>query len=445
MPWVVVWILFSIWAFGILKGYFGEYADDLPPDAMELSLINFDRSKRVEDSVANDPQILRWLLGSSDDQEESEQWILDGLEYLDEQNLLDPEGRSLLGLIRSDLGETVDLDAIPIPIYRDVLSDVTPQTRDVEKLAKKLSSHQGKWWDAEIARKIVSKGDPSGKLQAALTIQDQLDQTLKWRAMVVNGTFWLIYLMGACFVPYAYRKLKTGWMAARHFRPIRYHSRWEPSLILAVFLGCDIVADKAIDGLYSVAGTFDTGYYFDAGADLIWRMIPPLLAAGILFARPRHVLRAFGMNRWPDWRIVLVAFALLAGIGFVQSELMGSYGSFDPTGNLDSMEIGWRGLIYGLLSSAVAAPIAEEMFFRGLLARGLEKRYGFPVAAICVTGLFALVHFYDWYGFVSVAVFGFTALVIYRATGSLINSIALHALYNFSIILPAWVIYYSHL
>jgi membrane protease YdiL (CAAX protease family) len=59
--------------------------------------------------------------------------------------------------------------------------------------------------------------------------------------------------------------------------------------------------------------------------------------------------------------------------------------------------------------------------------------------------VFSMIHFYGAYGFISVAIFGFSCALMYAGTGSLISVIALHGLYNLSIKLPEWIFYHAKL
>jgi membrane protease YdiL (CAAX protease family) len=78
---------------------------------------------------------------------------------------------------------------------------------------------------------------------------------------------------------------------------------------------------------------------------------------------------------------------------------------------------------------AVGAPIVEELFFRGLLLRGLLGRA--PVAvAVVVTGLlFALAHF-EALQFPGLAAFGVVLGLLAWRTGRLGPGIAAHAAFN---------------
>lgn len=86
-------------------------------------------------------------------------------------------------------------------------------------------------------------------------------------------------------------------------------------------------------------------------------------------------------------------------------------------------------LFLALLAGAVVAPICEELFFRGMLYRYLLRRW--PVwAAIGVSAsIFAVLHFIP----MLIPVFLFMGLLLtiqYEITGSLTNSMLLHAAGN---------------
>ena len=94
-----------------------------------------------------------------------------------------------------------------------------------------------------------------------------------------------------------------------------------------------------------------------------------------------------------------------------------------------------------LLSSVLVAPLAEEMFFRGVLLGSLSRRWGFAVSATVSTGAFALIHVPQVGGYhvalVPIALLGFAAATARRVFASLWAAIALHAAYNLTLSLYA--------
>ncbi len=80
----------------------------------------------------------------------------------------------------------------------------------------------------------------------------------------------------------------------------------------------------------------------------------------------------------------------------------------------------------------VAAPVFEELFFRGFLLKGFSLSWVKPVGAVVLTSLcWSLLHLqYDWYGilliFLGGLLYGFARL----RTGSIYVTIAMHAFQN---------------
>ncbi len=81
----------------------------------------------------------------------------------------------------------------------------------------------------------------------------------------------------------------------------------------------------------------------------------------------------------------------------------------------------------------VAAPISEEIFFRGFLFGGFRKRLSFPIAALISGVIFGLFHYTGASSFTVVpqlAFLGFAFCCVYEETGSIYPTIALHMLNN---------------
>ncbi len=85
------------------------------------------------------------------------------------------------------------------------------------------------------------------------------------------------------------------------------------------------------------------------------------------------------------------------------------------------------------LAMVVAAPLAEEVFFRGFLFEGIcHTRLGVSGAVLLTSLAWALVHVqYDSYEISTVFVLGLILAVARLRTNSLYTTIAMHALVNF--------------
>lgn len=98
-------------------------------------------------------------------------------------------------------------------------------------------------------------------------------------------------------------------------------------------------------------------------------------------------------------------------------------------------------LLLALLVTAVAAPICEEIFFRGMLLRLLEERLPFWLAVAVSSLAFGLAHLSPAVGLVSLPAFVYMGLVlalVYARTGRLSNSILLHGFNNAFVTLVAF-------
>jgi membrane protease YdiL (CAAX protease family) len=85
-------------------------------------------------------------------------------------------------------------------------------------------------------------------------------------------------------------------------------------------------------------------------------------------------------------------------------------------------------LVFAFMA-VVVAPIAEELFFRGVLYRFLKAKTGLIPALLLSAVLFALVH-YSLHAFVGLVVLGVLLAVLYEKTADLRVSILFHAAFN---------------
>jgi membrane protease YdiL (CAAX protease family) len=172
------------------------------------------------------------------------------------------------------------------------------------------------------------------------------------------------------------------------------------------------------------------------------RILPALIALGLLFRRPSHALRVLGLDRPPALKTVLGVFSLLMLMDPLLRLIIGNDAA-EPGGGLSAGEAGIWGLAFAVVSACLLAPLAEEILYRGVLFRSLWNRIGVLPAAILSSAVFAVLHFYDGYGLASVGLFGMSCALLYAATGSLGACIALHVLYNSAIKIPEWLIYHG--
>jgi membrane protease YdiL (CAAX protease family) len=158
-----------------------------------------------------------------------------------------------------------------------------------------------------------------------------------------------------------------------------------------------------------------------AAAFTVWKFRLRWRALGFSLLRPDRV--------WVPAATVVAIFAVLAVYGIIV-QLIGS-DKLLPESTLEEDIFNHRALVVlaGMLA-VIAAPIAEETFFRGFLFVGLTKRFGFIWAALISGFLFSLAHAQPT-TLIPFTLVGMILAWAYIATGSLWGAIAAHLIFNF--------------
>ena len=390
----------------------------------EMTLLKIDRDLRLAEAMTDDPQWLRRLAGSEETRKLCED-ALGVLQTLESRQLMGPRAAEAYAVIRSVVDDTPvletmmrfgapGLDASPDPVLR-----------------------RGSWWRAKILRANAELGQINGPWKDAYA---ESLRTLRSRAIANGAVILILGLAGLFYVPRTLHRLAGGLRE----QPRGYAGAWTPALGLTVFMvgtlawiGFVAMLDLGVRGVIGLPPLM--AVMLDTAA----RMLPSLIVIGFLFKQPSHAVRVMGLNRAPHLRMMLGMFALLLLADRALRWIPGAAGEGEPGGGLSLAEAGVNGLMFAIVSACIVAPIAEEILYRGVLFRSLGNRLGILPAAILSSVIFASIHFYGLYGFVSVAVFGFACAMLYAATGSLVTVILLHALYNISIKLPEWWFYHA--
>jgi hypothetical protein len=92
-----------------------------------------------------------------------------------------------------------------------------------------------------------------------------------------------------------------------------------------------------------------------------------------------------------------------------------------------------------LFFAVVVAPLAEELFFRGLLFAGLRHTLG-PATATTLSALaFAVIHVM-WWSLVPLMIVGVAAALVYERHRSLAAPLCLHASFNLISLTAQWLL-----
>jgi uncharacterized protein len=131
---------------------------------------------------------------------------------------------------------------------------------------------------------------------------------------------------------------------------------------------------------------------------------------------------------WPSRNELLLAFAVTAALVAVQ----GALGPGGPSAYSPYVAGGAGGLFLFLLGGCLAAPIMEELLFRGFMFRGWSESFLGPIGAIVLTSaLFGLNHtHYDWLGRFWIFLFGLVLCTFRWRTNSTWLTVVVHSAAN---------------
>lgn len=408
-------------------------------DDGQMALLKIDRDLRLAEATAHLPPLLRKAL-AVEDRETVLRSAVDALDSLAIEGAIDEEGLYAMLILDSiQRGRNpAELDFAGLP-----------GAPDVKAVIRRIADGRDPWWDREYLRWYgrLHQRAPGLEIPAG---EDPRNQRLAWRTIVARGSVWLLVIVGLGFVP------RTLWAFGRALRSREhgYIHSWPVALGLGVFLmaylasiGFGRTIDMLISGNISGDGAAPIALppWFFVLLDAATRALPPLVAVGFLFRRSRHAVKRLGLAARPDLALILGTFALLALVDQVLKHTLGAAAAPDPTGGLSFLEAGTWGLVFAISSACIAAPVAEEILYRGVLFRSLANGLRVPAATLISATVFAIVHFYSAYGLVSVGIFGAACALSYTATGGLTTAILLHALYNSAIKIPEWIVYHAPL
>jgi uncharacterized protein len=162
-----------------------------------------------------------------------------------------------------------------------------------------------------------------------------------------------------------------------------------------------------------------------------------MVAVAVAFVQPGPGLvaglRAAGLRRArrPFFWLTVGAYFTYIGCAFVITILLEPQQE-DVTRELGADD-GTLGTVAAGLLIIGAAPLAEEIFFRGFLFAGLRRSANFVVAALVASAIWGFFHFTgqdSWGVVVQLAVFGVILCWLYERTDSIWPTIAVHALNN---------------
>lgn len=221
----------------------------------------------------------------------------------------------------------------------------------------------------------------------------------------------------------------------RHLPPERYRG---PSVLLLLLM------------VLVTAGVASAPFSADAAALLGEEAELTLLGAAVLLVSTQlallavswlFVFRPRALAGWPSWSGPNASGALRAGVGWGAVAWVGAAAvSVAVTLGLEQIGVdadpqaAERALLLvepwlAVVAIVILAPIAEEIFFRGVVFNAWLREAGRTIAYLGSATLFAVIHL-SLVAVVPIFLLGLALAWVYRRTGNLLAPIAMHATVN---------------
>jgi CAAX protease family protein len=217
-------------------------------------------------------------------------------------------------------------------------------------------------------------------------------------------------------------------------RPRRFpYSNWGPwgailGVVLALGTGIVLAIPGVLIGQKPNGDLTTFGSLWSQGAtELAFLMVPMAIAATRGGAGIGEILRRLGARPFRPW---LALKWMGASIGLYLL-FIAVYGALIVEPHQEDIAEALGPVVAQVLLIAIAAPISEEVCFRGMLYGGLRERLPRIPAALVGGLIFGGLHAIT--GITAVPpliVFGFLLCLLYERTGSIIPGVLLHMLNN---------------
>lgn len=266
------------------------------------------------------------------------------------------------------------------------------------------------------------------------------------RALIVGAIYLLLCAAGLAAWFVLFLRLASrprGWPAAAadrlRLRPVSPRaSLWLTALIVLSFVGLTVFERLRVRWGGDAMAAPDVGRYLVVHS-LLFHGLIVVFVAGWLFRSGRSAAEVFGVR--PEsflrdvgagvlWYLAAVPVVVVGATVF--HLILRSLGySVNPQEALIwlSGEYALPVRLYLYLLAALLAPLAEELYFRGMILPLFMRRMKPLTAVLFVAAAFALIHLHVP-SFIALFIIALTLSAAYVSTGSIVAAITVHVLFN---------------
>jgi membrane protease YdiL (CAAX protease family) len=180
-----------------------------------------------------------------------------------------------------------------------------------------------------------------------------------------------------------------------------------------------------------VLASKDLGKNLVQSAGIVLVELAYLLPVLLIFAWRRINWKRLGFGKFDSATMGLGCGLLIAGyvIILLHNLILFALGVDIQGDAIVKMFAELKSPIWIVLVGVVFAPLVEEIFFRGFLFQGFRQKYGWVVATVLSSGIFAAAHL-DPVSLIPTFILGAVLAYVYHRSNSLWPGIILHFLVN---------------
>jgi membrane protease YdiL (CAAX protease family) len=213
-------------------------------------------------------------------------------------------------------------------------------------------------------------------------------------------------------------------------RPARFpYANWGPGTAVLALLATLSAQAFLATPVAVIEGGEGTGTAASIALQLITAgtfLVAPFVVASLRGARGREAAERLGLRRFDSGAVAWMGVAIAVYLAF-SALYVGLVG--EPEQKNIAEDFG--AVPFQILLIVIAAPISEEVCFRGMVFGGLRERLSRLPAALISAVIFGALHAFTGLEAVPpLIVFGFILALLYEKTGSIVPGIVLHMLNN---------------
>lgn len=207
-------------------------------------------------------------------------------------------------------------------------------------------------------------------------------------------------------------------------QPMKYTVPWKP---MDNWVGVALLVLINVVILLTIWLGLDTGAQFAQSMGVVLLELVYAVPVVLIFAWRHIPLKQLGFRGF-HWSKLGLGCGLLIGgyiLVLLHNELLSYFGVDTQGEEIMKIFTSLESPIWFMSAAVIVAPFVEEIFFRGFLFQGFRQRYGWVIASMLSSAIFAAAHL-DPVSLIPTFILGIVFSYVYHRSNSVWPGIILH-------------------